>query len=150
MFIYISLVVAVIYKYRYIASVCSKIFHWWGFWSKKLCRSTGLKQAELHVLFRTEDVSNLHCLTQPKRTVPTYFLKFLLNPQHFRSWYQKKNSSPEVNSSANSPLQDILHGFCYTSLVLSYQGGLEDNLWSSDPFSAKEKLVVLCQVKHGL
>lgn len=101
-------------------------------------------------LSEQEDKSNLQCLTPPKRTIPTYFLKLLLNPQHFRSWYQIKNSFSGINSFVNSPLKDILHGFCYTSLVLSYQGGLENNLWSPDSFSAKEKLVVLCQVKHGL
>lgn len=53
-------------------------------------------------------------------------------------------------SFINSPLKDILHSFCYTSLVFSYQGGLEDNLRSPDSFSAKKELVVLCQVKHGL
>lgn len=89
-------------------------------------------------------------LVPTKKNYSTYFLKLLLNPQHFKSCYQMKNSLSEVSSSVNSPLKDVLHGFCYPSLVLSYQGGLEDNLWSPDPFSAKEKLVVLCQVKHGL
>lgn len=66
--------------------------------------------------------------------------------QNLRKWFWKI----EGKEGSVSPVQDVLKGLCYPSLLFPYEGRLEDDFWSSNSFCPNEQLMIGCQVKHGL
>lgn len=63
-----------------------------------------------------------------------------------KKWFR----NTEGKGALLSPVQNVLKGLCYPSLLFAYERRLEDNFWSSNSFCPNKQLMICCQVKHGL